>query len=427
MRRSVNGRSSIGSQPRADGRYHAYVSLGPDPVTRRPCRRHIASKDKSALVERVGELERARDQGEAMISSNSPTVEQWLYHFLSVKADSTSPSRFTQLEWACRRWLIPNFGEQRLNRLSPEIIERGLANLTSEDGTRASRNTAGAVFLVLRSALKMATERGRLGRNPADLVKHRAPQPVEVDPLTTREIAQLVTECHRSGESARWILGLALGLRQGEALGLQWGDIDFTTGCVRVRRQRLRKSYSHGCTELAGCKSASSCPWRIENPRVGTLKSSAGRRDIFAPAELVVMLKEHRAHQTVDRLRVGDCWLEGDWVFTSGAGAPVDPRNDLRAYKRMLARAGLRDTRLHDLRHTNATLMLLEGIDPRVVRELLGWSTDMTGRYQHVVDELRLDASRRVAARLFGRQDHTPRLDRLDDNPGASSDAAVSR
>ena len=104
-RRAANGRSSIDSKPRADGRYHAYVSLGTDPITGRPSRRHIADKDKKALVERVGELERARDQGEAVSSPKSPTVEQWLYHFLSVKANSSniSPSRFTKLEWAVRR------------------------------------------------------------------------------------------------------------------------------------------------------------------------------------------------------------------------------------------------------------------------------------------------------------------------------------
>jgi len=405
MRRAANGRSSISSKPRADGRYHAYVSLGTDPVTGRPSRRHIADKDKKALVERVGELERARDQGEAISSPKSPTVEQWLYHFLSVKANNSniSPSRFTKLEWAVRRWLIPNFGDQRLNKLTAEIIERGLRNLTAKDGTRATGNTVGAVFTVLRSALKMATERELLLRNPADLVEHRSPRAPEVDPLTADQIAKIVAACDTSTESARWLVGVALGLRQGEALGLQWGDIDFSSGCIQIRRQWLRKTYRHGCVEIAGCKSAAACPCRVANPRVGGLKSSAGRRDMFAPVELIAILKEHKAAQAADRLRVGDCWNEGGWVFTSGGGAPVDHRNDLRAYKRMLARAGVRDTRLHDLRHTNATLMLLEGIDPRVVRELLGWSTDMTGRYQHVVEELRLDASRKVATRVFGR------------------------
>jgi integrase len=404
-RRAANGRSSIDSKPRADGRYHAYVSLGIDPITGRPSRRHIAAKDKKALVERVGELERARDQGEAVNSPKSPTVEQWLHHFLSVKANNSniSPSRFAKLEWAVRRWLIPNFGAQRLDKLTAEIIERGLRNLTAKDGTRATSKTADEVFPILRSALKMATDRGRLTRNPAALVEHRSPRTPEVDPLTADEIAKIVAACDTSTESARWLVGLALGLRQGEALGLQWGDIDFSSGCIRIRRQWLRKTYRHGCVELAGCKSAAACPCRVVNPRVGVLKSSAGRRDVFAPAELIAILKEHKAAQAAVRLRVGDCWNEGGWVFTSAAGTPLDHRGDLRAYKRMLARAGVRDTRLHDLRHTNATLMLLEGIDPRVVRELLGWSTDMTGRYQHVVEELRLDASRKIATRVFGR------------------------
>ena len=135
------------------------------------------------------------------------------------------------------------------------------------------------MFTVLRSALKMATDRGRLLRNPASLVEHRSPRTPEVDPLTADEIAKIVAACDTSTESARWLVGLALGLRQGEALGLQWGDIDFSSGCIRIRRQWLRKTYRHGCVELAGCKSAAACPCRVVNPRVGVLKSTAGRRD----------------------------------------------------------------------------------------------------------------------------------------------------
>lgn len=173
-----------------------------------------------------------------------------------------------------------------------------------------------------------------------------------------------------------------------------------------IRRQWLRRSYSHGCSSLAGCGRVSRCPRRIANSRVGILKSKAGRRDLVAPIELITVLKEHRATQNVARLRAGDCWHDDDWVFTGPDGRPVDHRVDARAFKTVLQTACVRSARIHDLRHTNATILLVEGIDPRVVQELMGWSPSamaaMAGRYQHVVASLRQEAAAKVGKNIFG-------------------------
>jgi integrase len=90
-------------------------------------------------------------------------------------------------------------------------------------------------------------------------------------------------------------------------------------------------------------------------------------------------------------------------VFSGPTGRPIDPRADLRQWKTLLATAGVRDARLHDARHTAATMLLVQGVDSRTVMDLLGWShITMTHRYQHVVDELRTEATARVAALLWG-------------------------
>lgn len=99
----------------------------------------------------------------------------------------------------------------------------------------------------------------------------------------------------------------------------------------------------------------------------------------------------------------GTAWEDRGLVSCQPNGRPLDPRADLRSWKRLLAAAGVRDARLHNARHTAATLLLVQGVDPRTVMDLLGWShITMTRRYQHVVGELRAEAARRVGVALWG-------------------------
>ena len=145
-------------------------------------------------------------------------------------------------------------------------------------------------------------------------------------------------------------------------------------------------------------------------------KSRAGRRTIALPQPLVQALRDHRRTQREQRFAAGPLWVDHDLVFCQPNGRPIDPRADLRDWKRLLTRAGVRDARLHDARHTAATLLLVQGVDPRTVMDLLGWSqVAMTHRYQHVVTELRAEAARRVGLALWGGTETT------DEKPAASA------
>ena len=133
-------------------------------------------------------------------------------------------------------------------------------------------------------------------------------------------------------------------------------------------------------------------------------KSRAGRRSIALPAALVTELREHGEAQAKEREVAGSLWRGGNWVFASEVGGPIDPRKDYSDWVELLQRAGVRAARLHDARHTAATLLLVIGIDSRTVMELMGWSSlALMQRYQHVVDELRRDAADRMGQTLWGR------------------------
>jgi integrase len=206
-----------------------------------------------------------------------------------------------------------------------------------------------------------------------------------------RRLLQRLLEAAASGRNnARWALALALGLRQGEALGLTWDDVDVGKGTIRVHRSRLRPKYTHGCGGTCG-KTPGYCQQRVNNrTATGRVKSKAGRRTICLPPRLVALLQAHRAEQEQERASARDIWHGEGWVFATPDGQPLNPNTDYHEWKRLLKEAGLREARRHDARHTAATVLLVLRQPTPTVMSLMGWSSEsMAARYQHVTDAMR--------------------------------------
>jgi integrase len=131
-------------------------------------------------------------------------------------------------------------------------------------------------------------------------------------------------------------------------------------------------------------------------------KSDAGRRIVGLPPVLVQLLAEHKSAQSRERVAARQVWQEGDWVFTSQTGRPLVPNSDYHRWKALLKAAGVRDARLHDARHTAATVLLILGVPERTVMGIMGWSsTSMAARYQHVTDPIRRDVAARVGGLIW--------------------------
>jgi integrase len=223
-------------------------------------------------------------------------------------------------------------------------------------------------------------------RNVALLVDFPKLEQSEIEPFTAEQATKFIeaTKGHRLG--ALFSVALAIGLRKGEALGLRWSAIDLERGTlsVRVALQRLKMPGDEkGCLLLREPKRSS-------------------RRTINLPRVCVSALIEHRALQEQERRLAGTTrWQESDYVFTSGIGTPMEPRNLERAYGEILSLAGLHHVRIHDLRHTAATLLLIQGVHPRVVMELLGHNQiAVTMKYSHMVPALRKEAAEQMDAIL---------------------------
>jgi integrase len=200
-------------------------------------------------------------------------------------------------------------------------------------------------------------------------------------------------------------VALALGLRQGEALGLKWADVDLDARVLIVRRSRHRPQYAHGCDGACGRK-AGYCPKRQRtNPEAADTKSRAGRRAVGLPPQLVDLLRAHK-RQDEERVGAGDRWTDEGWLFATETGRGISPRTDYDDWKELLPDAGVRDGRLHDARHTAATVLLILGVSERAVMGLMGWSTTaMAARYQHMVDSVRTAVADQVDGLIWKQTD----------------------
>jgi len=404
----VSGRATSGeSSLHADvaGRWHGYVSMGLRAGGQRD-RRHVSGARRSEVVRKVRALEAQRDAGTAVQAGRTPTVAWWLDHWLTTIAPQrVRPSTLQGYESLLRYRIVPALGHHRLDRLQPEHLERLYADLRN-DGLATS--SVLKCHRVLSRALKVAVQRGRVGRNVAQLVDAPAASREEVQPLTAAEARQLLEAARGDRIAARWSVALSLGLRQGEALGLCWDDVDLQAGALRVRRALQRQAWRHGCRDAETCGRAAACPQRHGGGLVLVEpKSRAGRRSLALPLPLAQALRNHRVQQSQERAAVGANWQpqpHGGVVFAQANGCPIDPAADYKAWKKLLTSAGVRDARLHDARHTAATLLLQQGVPARVAMQILGHShIGLTlGTYSHVVPELARDAADRMTAALWG-------------------------
>ena len=264
------------------------------------------------------------------------------------------------------------------------------------DGRKAG--TIHQIHRTFRTALNEAVRRGHLGRNPVQLAKVPRVREEEVEPYNVEEVQRLLRAADDRRNAARWAVALALGLRQGEALGLKCSDVDLERGVMMVRRSRrpaaLRpwvRRHMRAEGRLLPAASARRTPRRPtrspvrDGARSVCPHSSSICSDCIRPSRA----PNARRPETTGRKR-GGCSPRRP------VGAP-HPETDYDDWKELLDGVKVRDGRLHDARHTAATVLLILGVSERAVMGLMGWSTTaMAARYQHMVDSVRSDVARQV-------------------------------
>lgn len=437
--RKPNGRSSIYYSER-DGLWHGWVTMGVK-EDGSPDRRHRTGKTETAVTNKVRELEAKRDAGKVDRPGRPPTVEEWMRTYLDdIAARKLQPNTLRGYWSEARNWIIPHLGKHRLDRLQPEHIDRLYARMY-EAGKADSHVLK--VHRVLSRALDIAVRREKVSRNVAKLLDAPSAGDTEIEPLTQEEARRILATADGRRNGARWSVALALGLRQGEALGLRWKYVDLDRGVIRVWWQLGRLPWRHGCDDIAACtegkhrrpcpkncpkakrksgrphtcipptaprlcpkdcqRHASTCPKRVGGGLVFRPPKGKSKRTIPLPPELVPILKAHRTRQKAERLAAANVWEDHDLVFAQPNGQPIDPRRDWDDWKALLAAAGVRDARVHDGRHTAGTLLIEQGVHVRTVQEILGHSDiRVTQRYTHVASPMTEDGMQRIGRALWG-------------------------
>jgi len=392
MGRRLSGEGGIWE--RKDGRYAGSVELGWDATGRK--RRYVYGRTKTEVADK---LERLRRLG-PMSTRRPPTVKEWLATWMqSARVRRLRPSTLRGYQSLIDTHITPRLGKVRLDRLTPEQIEAAWADML---GTGLAPATVLYAHRVLSRSLRVAEQRHHILSNPAKLVDAPSVQRDEIEPYTREQARKILAAARGRRNAARWSVALAIGLRQGEALGLRWADVDLESGRLTVRRA-LQRQKGKGLVLV-------------------DVKTKASERVILLPASLLAEIKAHRAEQLAERIHAGSAWVDHDLVFAQPIGRPIDSRRDWQDWRDLIADADVPTRRLHDARHTAATLMLLQGVDVKVVQQILGHSSSTLTRdtYQHVVPEIATDAAARIDEGLWG-ETRRPGSRRPAGGPGLTS------
>ncbi|NJK46402.1 MAG: site-specific integrase [Pleurocapsa sp. SU_196_0] len=377
-----------GSAPRLrrDGRWACNVSLG-FLEDGKPIRRTVygataeaCTKAKTALMAKYGR---------GLVATGSQTLGEWLTQWLEMRRPHIAKST----HWQYQHRLERNIPEHH-KRLQLKAVKRAdVLLLDSELARRGiSRDNRAKTLQHLRAALETALSLDLIHVNPAHGVKVTATiadKAKRADPvhkaLTDAETDTFLTAAEGDPLYSLFYMMFSLGLRVGEALGLRWSDVDFSSQEIHVRQQV--KIFEN----------------KIE---IGALKTMASYRSLALPEDLAVVLEGRRWIQDAERDLLGEAYTSSDLVFTSSLGTPLDRHNVNRSIRRICQREGLRVFTSHACRHTNLTALLRDKVSAEVVAALAGHSSPVVTltRYRTVFqDEKRLAVMNLAARRARNR------------------------
>ena len=292
-------------------------------------------------------------------------LEKWLADAVQ---SSVRPTTFRSYSGIVRNHIVPRIGGCNLTEVTPLRVQTFYADLERSGVSPRSRQL---VHAVLHCSFINAVKLGLLLKNPcASVSKPRVPKKT-MRVLSPDQVRTLINASRKGRLSSLYVLAVTTGLRQGELLGLQWTDINLEDGSLQVRH--TLQEYG-GELNLAEPKTPSSC------------------RRVDLPMFVVASLREHRKEMLAER-------HPGPWVFCDTDGGPLRKSNlTRRDFKPLLEAAGLPPIRFHDLRHTAATLLLAQGVHPKIVQERLGHSSIAITLdiYSHVLPSMQRDAAQRL-------------------------------
>jgi integrase len=340
----------------------------------------LYAQTRQEAARKLANALRDKEQG-LPIADERQTVAAYLLNWLeTMRAPKLVEETWRRYERDVRLKLIPEIGRVRLARLTAQHVQLCYAHLAQRG---QSSTTVLHTHHVPHRALESAYRLGMLARNVADMVERPKKRHTEMHPFTRAQAQGYLEVAESDRLAALFALALSTGMRLGELLALHWTDLDLEGRTVSVNAP---------------------LKWRDGVFVLAQPKSKYSRRRIALTAHSVEALRKHLSAQRVERLAAGPVWEGTTWnlVFCDEIGRPLMDGHVRQKHWRLCRLASLPKTRPHDLRHTAATLLLGQRINPKVVSEMLGHSSvNITlDIYSHVLPDMQQDAAAAMAKAL---------------------------
>jgi len=313
-----------------------------------------------------------------LVIPNDSTIDEYLTYWLDSYKDKLSPTTISGYKIIIDKHLIPSLGKIKLSNLKPLMIQNYYSEKDLSEMTLLHHHR------LLRKALEDARKWQMISVNPCDLVNAPKPKKYKAKALDTHDIQSLLEKLEGNPLYIPISILLSLGLRRGELLGLQWKDIDYNNKIISIKRNLVRG---------------------VENHTEGVVKEpkTEGRiRDLPISDRIIELFKQHRKDKWELQLYLTD-YKDSEFIFTEPNGDLMEPNNFTRRFRYFVDRNGFKGLRLHDLRHTNATIMLSSGVSAKVASKRLGHSNISTTMdiYSHVLDEMNKEATDKIEDKIF--------------------------
>lgn len=362
-------------------RYYIVVDIGRDPKTGKRQQKWFSGyrtkkEAQKDLTRILYELEK-----DALVIPSTDTLKEYLEYWIGQREPNLSPTTIYGYKAIINNHIVPELGNIKLNELKPlhiqEYYKKKLETLSNQTVLHHHR--------LLRKALQDAMQWQLIKNNPADYMESPKTKRYKAKVLDVDEIKKLLEALEGDRLEVPITLMLFLGLRRGELLALKWSDIDYKNKTITIQRNLVRAGEDG--TELI-----------IKDP-----KTEESIRTIPISDNVLALLKKQELKQKENKLKLGPYYKDSDFVFTTEEGELINPASFSRMFGDFLKKHNLKKIRLHDLRHTNATLMLKSNIPTKIASQRLGHSNVSTtlDLYSHVLKDMERETTEKIDEIIF--------------------------
>lgn len=320
------------------------------------------------------------------IAPDRTTLSEWTTDsWLPVMATRIKPSTLHSYRRNLEIHVLPPLGGRPLQQITPVMLNTLYATLASSTPERdgLSAKTISYIHTIIHKALADAVDAELLLRNPAERAKPPRPSrhaKTGVQSWAATELHRFLQETEQLRLGPIWRLAAMTGMRRGEILGLRWSDVDLDAARIAIRHAVVAVGYEV----------------------VESTPKSHNARVVDLDATTVTALRRHRQRQEEERAEWGSDYEDHDLVVAKEDGTPIHPHTLSQSFERIVTNAGLRRIRLHDLRHTHASIALMAGVPVKVISERLGHESPAftLRQYAHVIPGMQAEAAAQIASMI---------------------------